>query len=243
MSTLSEHRTVGEIAAEIPAAVQVFQKHQIDFCCGGKEALGAVCESRGLSTEAILAELEQAAAGRTPDTTDWTKADLSDLIDHIVSTHHEYLKLELPRLGEMAARVATRHAGRYDGIPERMQAIFEDMRAELEGHLMKEERVLFPLIGNLEAAASMGAGTGAPPSHCGSVNNPIRVMMHEHDSTGAALAELRMLTGQYTPPMDACNTFRGLYHGLKELEADLHRHIHLENNVLFPRATALEAGL
>lgn len=241
MSTLSVDRTVGEIAAEYPATVQVFQKHQIDFCCGGKSPLREACESRGLAPEAVIEELEQAAAGRVQDANDWTRAGLGELIDHIVGTHHEYLKLELPRLSGMAARVAERHAGRYDGVPERLAAIYEDLRAELESHLMKEERVLFPLINNLEAAAS--AGTGAPPAHCGSVNNPIRVMVHEHDSAGSALAQLRALTGQYTPPIDACNTFRGLYHGLEALEADLHRHIHLENNVLFPRAAELEAGL
>ncbi|HWQ54141.1 MAG TPA: iron-sulfur cluster repair di-iron protein [Bryobacteraceae bacterium] len=238
MSTLTEHRTVGEIAAEYPATVRVFQRHQIDFCCGGKLPLANACESRGLAPEKLLEELEEAAAGRQTDATDWNAASLTALIDHIVRTHHEYLKSELPRLSEMLARVISKHNNKYGQIPEQLGEIFEGLRAELESHLMKEENVLFPLVEQMEAAAK--AGVSAPPAHCGSVNNPIRVMVHEHDSAGGALAELRAVSRNYAVPEDACNTFRALYHDLEVLEADLHQHIHLENNVLFPRAAALE---
>lgn len=239
MSTLTERRTVGEIAAEYPATVRVFQRHQIDFCCGGKLPLLNACESRGLAPEKLLEELEEAAAGRRADATDWNAASLSALIDHIVRTHHEYLKSELPRLSEMLARVISKHNSKYGRTPERLGEIFEGLYAELESHLKKEEMVLFPMVEQMEAAAR--AGVSVPASHCGSVNNPIRVMVHEHDSAGAALAAMREVTGNYAVPEDACNTFRALLHDLQVLEADLHQHIHLENNVLFPRAAALEA--
>lgn len=241
MTTLTDHRTVGEIAAEYPATVRVFQKHQIDFCCGGNLPLRDACAERGLAPAEVLEELSQAASGPAADTTDWNKATLSALIGHIVGTHHEYLKSELPRLSEMLDRVIVKHNAKYGGMPARLGEIFTALRAELESHLMKEERVLFPLVEQMESAAA--SGIAAPPSHCGSVNNPIRVMVHEHDAAGNALAEMRAVTINYALPEDACNTTRALYHGLQALEEDLHQHIHLENNILFPKAAALEAGL
>ena len=239
MSTLTDQRTVGEIAAEYPATVRVFQRHKIDFCCGGKLPLRDACEDRGLPLAQVLDELGQATAARTPDQTDWNAASLSALIDHIVAAHHEYLKLELPRLDEMLARVVSKHNEKYGDLPERLYTVFQGLRAELDSHLMKEEMVLFPLIEGLESAAT--AGRLAPPAHCGSVNNPIRVMISEHDSAGDALAAMRDISSGYAIPADACNTFRALYHDLEAMEADLHQHIHLENNILFPRAAALEA--
>ena len=241
MSTLTEQRTVGEIAAQYPATVRVFQRLNIDFCCGGKRPLSEACEERGLAPGRVLEELAQATAARTPDQTDWNAAPLGALMDHIVATHHEYMKAELPRLGAMLARIVEKHGEKYGDIPERLNAIYQGLRADLESHLMKEERILFPLIGQLEDAKR--AGVPAPPSHCGSVNNPIRVMIHEHDSAGGALAAMREATANYAVPEEACNTFRALYHDLGAMEADLRQHIHLENNILFPRAAALEAAL
>jgi regulator of cell morphogenesis and NO signaling len=238
MITFNEQTTVGEIAAAYPSTVRVFQKHGIDFCCGGKLPLKDACERRGVVASDVARDLATASESPAADATDWTAAPLRALIDHIVSTHHEYLKLELPRLTAMMTKVAAAHREHHGAMLEPLGETFLALRDELESHLMKEEMVLFPLVRSLEAAAL--AGLPSPPSHCGSVNNPIRVMVHEHDNAGSALVRMRQLTADYAVPADACNTFRGLLHGLRELEGDLHRHIHLENNILFPRAAAIE---
>jgi regulator of cell morphogenesis and NO signaling len=234
MTTFTPELTVGEIAAKLPGSVRVFEKYRIDFCCGGKTPLEDACAKSGLDTAAVLEEIENVAAGPAPDTTDWQNADLDRLIDHILETHHAYMKIELPRLEMMLAKVASKHG---DRLPP-LAAVFGPMKEELEGHLYKEEMILFPLIRGLINARR--TGSAPPTSHCGSVRNPLRVMLMEHDSAGDALVRLRDLTGGYTLPEGACNTFRTLYHELQELEADLHRHIHLENNILFPRAIDLE---
>ncbi len=236
----TEPITIGEIAARFPAAAKVFQKYSIDFCCGGKRPLDEVCREKGVRPEDLMSEVEHASAPRPGAQGDWWSASLKELTGHIVATHHEYLKQELPRLGQMADKVLAVHGEKAPGVIPPLHEIFIQLKEELEGHLMKEEMVLFPLIERMESAVS--AGLGIPPAHCGSVNNPIRVMEFEHESAGRALAEMRRLTSDYTPPEWACNTFRALYHGLQELEADLHQHIHLENNILHPRASRLEAG-
>jgi regulator of cell morphogenesis and NO signaling len=238
MTSLSADITVGEIAARLPGSVRIFEKYRIDFCCGGKVPLEEVCGKRGLDAAAVLDEIERATAAAPADSTDWQTAGLNELMDHIVATHHAYMKSELPRMAAMMAKVLAAHGERHGDVLAPLSVTFMAMKAELEGHLMKEEVVLFPLIRGLEEARK--TGQAAPVSHCGSVRNPLRVMLMEHDSAGDALAEMRKLTANYTVPTDACNTYRALYHGLAEMEADLHRHIHLENNVLFPRAVEAE---
>ena len=225
--------TVGEIAAETPAAVRVFEKYRIEYCCGGNRPLGEVCQERGISTEAVLSELEQ--IGRRPDAArDWAKASLADLIEHILSTHHEYLKSELPALSARLARVIEAHRAAHSDILLPLLQVFDGLREELTAHMRKEEMILFPAIRDLETARREGGSPAATPF--GAIENPIRMMVMEHDSAGHALAEMRRLTEDYTPPADACATFRALYQGLEQMEADLHQHIHLENNILFPRA-------
>ncbi|MGE5569742.1 MAG: iron-sulfur cluster repair di-iron protein [Rhodospirillales bacterium] len=225
-------QTVGEIAAETPASVRVFEKYKIDYCCGGNRPLEEVCRERGISPEAVLAEV-QAAAARAPEK-DWTKAALSELIEHIVSTHHEYLKAELPALDARLSRVIEAHSAAHGEMLKSLQGVFDGLQNELLTHLRKEEFILFPAIESAERARE--EGRPPEPLPFGHIENPIRMMIHEHDSAGEALAQMRKITGGYTLPPDACATFRALYTGLQELEADLHQHIHLENNVLFPRA-------
>lgn len=220
MTTLNMDITVGRIAAETPASIRVFEKYGIDFCCGGGTAFAEACAVRGLAAETVMAEIERAVEGPAEDRTDWRTAPIGALIDHIIGTHHVYLKTELPRLEAMLAKVMAAHGAAVPAIAE----VFGPMKEELEAHLMKEEMILFPLIRSGRPGA-MG---------------PIRVMLAEHDSAGAALELLRSLTGGYKAPAQACNTWRGLYAGLEELERDLHRHIHLENNILFPRALSGE---
>jgi regulator of cell morphogenesis and NO signaling len=221
--------TVGEIAAQFPASIGVFERYGIDYCCAGSRPLEEACRRQGADPAAVLEDVRQALLGPTPGAEiDWRSAGLGELIDHILTTHHAYLKRQLPRLENMLAKTLSQHAARHGEVLQPLAEIFRGMRQELDAHLMKEEAILFPLIRNPGA------------SHCGSIQNPIRVMLAEHDSAGQALAGMRRLTAQYQVPADACNTFRSLYLELAELEADLHRHIHLENHILFPRAIEAE---
>lgn len=237
MTAIEPSKTVGQLVAERPSRARVFERFGIDFCCGGKIPLSDACAERELDTRKIVAALREADSNAAEtDEPDWTRAALSELIAHILEKHHAYLRGELPRLAQMVAKVHDVHGARHPELAEVRQT-YNGLHAELESHMMKEEQILFPLIKAMEASQSLEAG------HCGSVNNPISVMEHEHDSAGAALARMRLLTGDFTPPEDACNTYRVLLDGLAELEADLHRHIHKENNILFPRASELEAAL
>ena len=226
-------KTVGEIAAANPSAARVFEKHGIDYCCGGGRPFEAACREKGLSAEQILAEVEEAEPAGTAR--DWTTAPLAELADHIVNTHHVYLRNTLPALDQRLVKVIAAHGPNHGDSLLPLQGTFQGVVEELTAHMMKEEMILFPLIKRIEA--------GLPGSHCGSVNNPIRVMEYEHDSAANALREMRRVTGDYSLPHDACNTYRALFEGLQELETDLHLHIHLENNILFPRVSELEARL
>jgi regulator of cell morphogenesis and NO signaling len=214
MTTLTKAATVGQIAAETPASVRVFERYRIDYCCHGATGFEDACRGRGLEPETVLAEIERETPG-TRDEVDWRTAPVDTLIDHILDTHHVYLKTNLPRIEEMLAKVVKAHRAAAPSIA----GVFGAMKAELDAHMMKEEMILFPMI--------RATGRGAM--------GPIRVMLAEHDSAGEALSALRKLTGGYVAPEGACNTWKALYFELAELERDLHRHIHLENNVLFPR--------
>jgi regulator of cell morphogenesis and NO signaling len=234
-------QTVGEIAAERPAAVRVFEKYRIDFCCGGHRPLAEVCQEKGISPDTLLDEVEHAGRNNGPAETDWASAGLRELIGHIVDTHHAFLKAELPAIGARLEKVAAAHGEKYPEVVRPLRDVFADLDAELEAHMRKEELVLFPAIEELETAQAEGRPAMPPPF--GTVRNPIRMMIYEHDHAGNALEEMRRLTGGYTLPPDACNTWRALYYELEQVERDLHVHIHLENNVLFPRAAQLESEL
>jgi len=227
--------TVGEMVALRPALSRLFEKLGIDFCCGGKKPLAELAAARGLDPAAVLAQIEaQLAAPAVTVGPDPATLSLTALADHIEHTHHDYVKTELPRLLEMADRVARKHAWRDERLKE-VAATVTLLTDELFSHLAKEERVLFPFVRQLEAGAE-------DDFHCGSIANPIRQMEEEHESAGRALARLRELTDGFQPDPNACNTHRALLAGLAEFEADLHLHVHKENNVLFPRALALTAS-
>ena len=174
------------------------------------------------------------AAGR-----DWNTGELGELIQHIVSTHHNYVKSEVPRLESLIAKVCGVHGKNHPELLK-VQSVFRALGAELSTHMMKEENILFPYIARMEESLRSGRGSIRPPF--GSVENPIHMMVMEHDSAGDALRELRNLTNDYAPPADACISYQTLYRALGEFEADLHQHIHLENNILFPRAVEMELG-
>ncbi|MCC6729699.1 MAG: iron-sulfur cluster repair di-iron protein [Chthonomonadales bacterium] len=237
MNDIQTQTTIGQLVAERPSRARVFETLGLDYCCGGKVALDKACAERGLDLDSVVTRLEESDAGRAAETErDLRNAPLAELADHIVEVHHGFLRQELPRLSMLSAKVAQAHGQRFPALVE-VQGVFEDMRAELESHTMKEEGVLFPLCKQLETS------TALPDTHFGSVANPIRVMEHEHDSAGAALARLNKLTDAYSTPSGVCNTYRALMDGLAELERDLHQHIHKENNILFPRALAVEDDL
>jgi len=221
-------RTVGEIVAARPSQSRVFQAFGIDFCCQGGRTLREACERKEVSAEAVIEQLEAVERGPAGDGSNPAELPAAELAKYIVDTHHEYLRRELPRLHAMAARVAQVHGGHTPSLLDVFD-VFQALAEELAEHLMKEEQVLFPAIDMM----SRGEAAAMP------VDGAIHCMLHEHDDAGAALAKLRALTNGFTPPPEACNTYRALFAGLEELETDLHRHIHLENSVLFPVARAM----
>jgi len=230
--------TVSEIAADSLAAVRVFERLGIDYCCGGKRPLADVCREKGQHLASVQSELESAMSADTPSARNWSAAPLRELIEHIIGTHHEYLRRELAPLSARLEKVYRVYNERYGDTLIGLPDVFAGLRSELEMHIRKEEAILFPAIAGYEAS-SIG-GTPLPKTLFGSVNGPIRMMEAEHDSAGKALAEIRTITADYAIPDYACITYRSLMAGLQELEQDLHMHIHLENNILFPRAIALE---
>lgn len=241
--TIDDTTTVRDLVVAHPAARQVLESLGIDYCCGGGTCLAAAVSAAGLDLAAVIHAVTQAAEhpkeSRGFQNRDWREVTLTELVDHIENTHHVYMKSALPRLADTFVKVRNAHGSRHDGMLQPLQATFGDLRAEIEMHLMKEEQVLFPYIRQMEASVKQ---TGrVPPMHCGTVQNPIRQMELEHDNAGEALARMRSITGDYALPEDACPTFAALFAGLRELEADLHEHIHLENNILFPRAVVMEA--
>lgn len=239
---LTPHTHVARIATRHPGTIRVFQRHGIDFCCGGKRPLAEVAAEHGLEVKALLQEVTEAAAGPSDDDRDWAEAPLAELVDHILTRFHDRLREDLPRLSAMAARVLEVHGDKHPDVLPALARTFAALRSELEAHTLKEEQILFPWICEMERGArgggSLDCGASSVPGP--GVDGPIAVMEAEHDDAARALAELRRLTDGFEPPTGACTTFRGLYHGLAELESDTHRHIHLENNVLFPRALELE---
>lgn len=228
---------VADIAAHHPATIRVFQQHGIDFCCGGKRPLAEVAREKNLDWHRLAEELQTATAGEEADSRSWADAALPEVIGHILERYHARLRQELPRLAAMMEKVHRVYGARHPELAE-VHSTFQRLRSEMEMHTMKEERILFPLIESLAAAEARGE-ISEQVQH-GSIQAPIQVMELEHDDAAEALSTLRSLTRDFTPPEDACNTYRGLYHALVELESDTHRHIHLENNVLFPRAAELE---
>lgn len=224
MTTLME-TPVGQLVAQKPHAARVFEKYGIDYCCGGKLSLATVIQRKQLDPEVILKELAKPAAGASPDgDRNWNEAPLGELAEHILSTHHIYLKEEMPRLAQLAAKVARVHGPNHPELVELAQ-VYHKFQREMDDHLAKEEHILFPAILRLVN------GQGDFP-----IQNPIRVMEMEHDSAAADLERMRTLTQGYQLPEDACYSYRSLFGGLEALEADTHQHIHKENNLLFPKA-------
>jgi regulator of cell morphogenesis and NO signaling len=226
---ITARTTVAEIASAVPSSVRVFQRHGIDFCCGGRIPLAAACQEHGVPLAEVVNAIEASAREPEIEERDWNAEPLHILIDHIVTAYHDPLREELPRLEAMAAKVSRVHGAKATHLARLERIVFE-LSADLQSHMDKEERVLFPAIRVIDA----GQGENRLP-----ISAPIGVMEDEHDHAGALLFELRAMTDKYEPPAWACQTFRALYSGLSELESAMHVHVHLENNILFPRALAL----
>lgn len=222
--TITPESRVGEIAAHHPLATRVFARHGIDFCCGGGVPLAEASAKKGLDAVALVAEIERELAASPATAKRWLDAPLPELVEHIVVRFHRPLREELPRLGIMAEKVARVHAERDpEGRLPRIVSTLEELTAELLDHMAREEEELFPAL----LAAAEGRELGR--------------FLDDHTEAGAALAKLRELADDYRLPDGACNTWRALWAGLEALEATMHEHVHLENNVLFPRAAAAAA--
>ena len=232
-------KTVRELAIEYPQATRVFETLGIDYCCGGGKSLEEACAAQKLAVADVLATLElQAEAGAKP-ASEWQTGSLAELIAHIVGKHHAYVKTEVPRLEQLLAKVCSVHGQNHPEL-NTIRETFAGLGQELSMHLMKEENILFPYIVEMETART--SLRAVRPPMFGTVRNPVQMMIMEHDSAGDALRSIRQLSSGFTAPDDACISFRTLYSALQEFEADLHQHIHLENNILFPRAVAMENG-
>ncbi len=234
---LDATKTVREFAVEVPEATRLFEKLGIDYCCGGGKSLREACQQANLSIDEVLNHLASTGANETQVPGDWKQADLFELIEHIITKHHGYVKQELPRLDALMHKVATKHGPNHPELLK-MQQLLAQVSAELTSHLQKEEQVLFPYIVEIEEASRRSLRL-RPPMF-GTVRNPIHMMELEHDSAGDALKEMRRISNGFAAPENGCFSFKTLYQGLQEFEADLHQHIHLENNILFPRAVELE---
>ena len=226
------------MVVERPQRSRVFDRLHIDYCCGGKRTLEEACTKRGLDLKTVIAELEafDAEAEAQGDAVRPANLTMTELADDIERTHHAYLREELPRLGDLVKKVSAVHGQAHPWLTG-LTSVYAELVAELEPHMLKEEQILFPLIRELDQA------TTTPSFHCGSVGNPIRMMEMEHQNAGAALDRIREMTTDYEIPEGACNSFRAMLSGLEHLEADLHLHIHKENEILFPKASEMEAKL
>jgi regulator of cell morphogenesis and NO signaling len=227
--------SLGDIVNAAPKLAPQLELFDLDYCCGGATTLADACAANDLDPESVIVELE-AHLGTDSAPASWASMDAVELVEHLVSTHHRYLWDELPRLQALVDKVVGVHGDRHPELVD-IAACFAAIRADIEPHLLKEEQILFPAIGQLVDA------TDLPTFGFGSIGNPISMMLREHDDLGELLRQLRTLTSDYTPPVDGCASYRALFSGLEQLEADTHLHVHKENNLLFPQVIELEQQL
>lgn len=234
MENLDGTSTLAEVVTRVPGSERLLESMGLDYCCGGQRSLADACADVGLEPAEVIGRLAEVERQEAPA---WDAMGPRELVDHIESTHHAYLHEELPRLVALAEKVASVHGGHHPELVDVARTVVE-ISADLEPHLAKEERVLFPMIRELAGAE------GAPSAfHCGSIGNPISHMMREHDVTGDLLVTLRAFAGDYEVPADGCGSYHALYAGLAQLEADTHQHVHKENNILFPAVLELERSV
>ncbi|MGH7744995.1 MAG: iron-sulfur cluster repair di-iron protein [Candidatus Dormibacteria bacterium] len=228
-----------DIALANPTARQVLEGAGLDYCCGGGKPLHEACLHANVSSEEILNRLRENAKGTGPEDLNWMAAPLRELTLHICEKHHRYVREAIPRTQALSDKVTTKHGANHTELLD-IGKLFAEVGREMIMHMQKEEQILFPYIDALEQAVNEH-GSVEPPFFQ-TVKNPIHAMMQEHDAAGDLVRQIRVLSSEYTPPGDACMSFKALYEALREFEADLHQHVHLENNILFPHAVELEVA-
>lgn len=237
---INSETTVREVALQLPEATRLFESLKIDYCCGGNQPLAQACASAGVEVDNVMEMLAEATHSTSPDERAFQDLSLPELITHILDTHHVFTKSEMDRLQLLADKVLNAHGGNHPELVH-LDELLTRLCADLKPHMFKEEQILFPYILALAAAADQNRPVPSAPF--GTVNNPIRMMMREHDTAGDILRELRALTSDYKVPAGVCISYETLYQALENFEKDLHQHIHLENNILFPKALDLENSL
>lgn len=233
-------KSIGELVAEDYRKAEVFRQFGIDFCCGGKRSVEDACRKKGIDVSSVKTALKAVEQDTNSNTEDYASWDIGFLADYIVNKHHAYVTNSHPMLYELSEKVARVHGDRHPELIE-IAAYFNEVAQELRTHMHKEEMILFPYIKELAAAKKNGTTVLRPGF--GTIQNPINMMEAEHESAGGNLEAIRNLSNDYIPPVDACNSYRVLFAKLHEYERDLHQHIHLENNILFPKAIEFEKEL
>jgi regulator of cell morphogenesis and NO signaling len=239
MNFNSETR-VKDIALPHPAARRVLEEAQVDYCCGGEKSLPKACLHAGVDSEEILKRLRENSQRVNPTDANWTTAPLSDLTAHVKNNHHGYVREAIPRVTKLLEKVKTTHGKHHPELAE-IEISFREVGKEMIMHMQKEEQILFPYIEALDRAAN-GKGILEPPFFQ-TVKNPIQAMMKEHDAAGDLVRQIRKASAEYAAPADACTSYKTLLLELHQFELDLHQHVHLENNILFPRAVELEGAV
>jgi regulator of cell morphogenesis and NO signaling len=235
----NDETKVKDIALSNPAARQVFENASLDYCCGGGKSLHEACLHTDVPAEEILNRLRENSEDISPDEANWVSAPLSDLTRHIRERHHRYVREAIARVQPLLEKVGAKHGDNHPEITD-IQRLFTEVGREMIMHMQKEEQILFPYIDAVERAAN--AHGSVEPPFFQTVRNPIQAMMKEHDAAGELVKQIRKGSSDYTAPADACPSYQALYQALREFEADLHQHVHLENNILFPRAVEMEAA-
>lgn len=234
---ISNQTIIGELVAFDYRAAQVFKQNGIDFCCNGNRTIGEACDKKKIDSNVLITTLEQSLTQKNDDGADYNAWPADLLADYIEKKHHRYVQEKIQEIHPFLSKVVKVHGAEHPELEE-VFTLFNESAGELTAHMKKEELILFPYVRKMIG----GGGSHMPPAF-GTVENPIRMMMHEHDGEGERFRKIAALTNNYTPPADACNTYRVSFALLKEFEEDLHMHIHLENNILFPKAIAIEKQL
>jgi len=238
--TINSETKVRDIALSNSAARHVLEDAGVDYCCGGGKSLHEACVHADIPTEQILQRLQDNSLDKSVDDAGWTTAPLSDLTRHIRERHHRYVREAITRVQNLLAKVAAKHGENHPEIAN-IRRLFTEVGAEMIMHMQKEEQVLFPYFDALEQANV--THVCIEPPFFRTVRNPIQAMMREHDAAGDLVKQIRKASSEYVPPQDACTSFQALYQDLSEFDTDLREHVHLENNILFPRAVAMEAAV
>ena len=234
--SLTQEKIVGELVAEDYRAAGVFKTHGIDFCCQGNRSISDAAASANIATEQLMKELEDVIAVKAENSIDFQSWPMDLLADYVEKKHHRYVEQAIPVLNQYLDKICKVHGDRHPELLE-INKLFKESAGELTAHMKKEELILFPFIRKMAAKNELGN------AHFGSVENPVKMMMDDHFAEGERFRKIAELSSDYTPPTDACNTYRVAFSLLNEFEEDLHRHIHLENNILFPKAIEKEKAL